>query len=317
MHITTESKIRYWLILFFKGALMGVADLVPGVSGGTIAFISGIYEELIESIASINLKSIKTLKNEGFYKFWCTINGSFILTIICGALFSIISFSRIVNYLLIEERILVWSFFFGLILASALHMLKQLSCLRLKELLSIVVGIAAISLISIAPTATSSEGFFILFFGGSLAVCAMILPGISGSFILLLLGIYPIIIAAIGEFQWNILLIFSLGCVFGLLTFSRILIALLRKYHSIFISTLIGFLLGSLTIVWPWKNTASSNISNADFEFIFSHQLLFPGEYTFLTEQDPLTYVAVSLMIAGFLVVFSIDFLAKRLTNKR
>ena len=316
MLIRTESKIISRLILFFKGALMGIADLVPGVSGGTIALISGIYEELIESIASINLRSIKILKKEGFYKFWCAINGSFILAVFSGALFSIIFFSRIVHYFLIEERILVWSFFFGLILASALYMIKQLSCLRLNELLGIITGIVVISLISIAPTAPSSEGFFVLFFGGSLAVCAMILPGISGSFILLLLGIYPIIIGAISQFQWNILLIFSLGCIFGLLAFSRILIILLRTYYSVFISTLIGFLLGSLIIVWPWKNSASLNASDTDSEFNLSYQLLFPTEYSFLTEQDPLTYAAVSLMILGFLVVFSIDFLAKRVTNK-
>ena len=259
---------------------------------------------------------IKILKKEGFYKFWCAINGSFILAVFSGALFSIIFFSRIVHYFLIEERILVWSFFFGLILASALYMIKQLSCLRLNELLGIITGIVVISLISIAPTAPSSEGFFVLFFGGSLAVCAMILPGISGSFILLLLGIYPIIIGAISQFQWNILLIFSLGCIFGLLAFSRILIILLRTYYSVFISTLIGFLLGSLIIVWPWKNSASLNASDTDSEFNLSYQLLFPTEYSFLTEQDPLTYAAVSLMILGFLVVFSIDFLAKRVTNK-
>lgn len=233
-----------------------------------------------------------------------------------GALFSIIFFSRIVHYFLIEERILVWSFFFGLILASALYMIKQLSCLRLNELLGIITGIVVILLISIAPTASSSEGFFVLFFGGSLAVCAMILPGISGSFILLLLGIYPIIIGAISQFQWNILLIFSLGCIFGLLAFSRILIILLRTYYSVFISTLIGFLLGSLMIVWPWKNSASLNAGDTDSEFNLSYQLLFPTEYSFLTEQNPLTYAAVSLMILGFLVVFSIDFLAKRVTNK-
>jgi len=316
MYTRTENKIRNRLTLFFKGALMGIADLVPGVSGGTIALISGIYEELIESIASINLRSIKILKKEGFYKFWCAINGSFILAVFSGALFSIIFFSRIVHYFLIEERILVWSFFFGLILASALYMIKQLSCLRLNELLGIITGIVVILLISIAPTASSSEGFFVLFFGGSLAVCAMILPGISGSFILLLLGIYPIIIGAISQFQWNILLIFSLGCIFGLLAFSRILIILLRTYYSVFISTLIGFLLGSLIIVWPWKNSASLNASDTDSEFNLSYQLLFPTEYSFLTEQDPLTYAAVSLMILGFLVVFSIDFLAKRVTNK-
>ncbi len=195
-------------------------------------------------------------------------------------------------------------------------MIKQLSCLRLNELLGIITGIVVISLISIAPTAPSSEGFFVLFFGGSLAVCAMILPGISGSFILLLLGIYPIIIGAISQFQWNILLIFSLGCIFGLLAFSRILIILLRTYYSVFISTLIGFLLGSLIIVWPWKNSVSLNASDTGSEFNLSYQLLSPKEYSFLTEQDPLTYAAVSLMILGFLVVFSIDFLAKRVTNK-
>jgi len=278
---------------------MGAADIVPGVSGGTIAFISGIYEELIESISSINIDSLRLLGEQEFSQFWKKINGNFILTLACGALFSIIFLSHLIHYLLIEETILVWSFFFGLILASASYILRQLESFNFKELAGLMVGIVIVVLISIAPRINSSDDLFVLFFGGSIAICAMILPGISGSFILLLLGIYPIVISAISQMQWGVLFVFGLGCMFGLLVFSRALTILLKTYYSLSISVLTGFLLGSLVIVWPWK-------------LPLSFQLMMPGDYLSQTGQDPQTYLAFSLMMFGFFTIIALEFFSEK-----
>jgi len=299
MQISIKSRIKYRLVLFFKGALMGAADIVPGVSGGTIAFISGIYEELIESISSINIDSLRLLGEQEFSQFWKKINGNFILTLACGALFSIIFLSHLIHYLLIEETILVWSFFFGLILASASYILRQLESFNFKELAGLMVGIVIVVLISIAPRINSSDDLFVLFFGGSIAICAMILPGISGSFILLLLGIYPIVISAISQMQWGVLFVFGLGCMFGLLVFSRALTILLKTYYSLSISVLTGFLLGSLVIVWPWK-------------LPLSFQLMMPGDYLSQTGQDPQTYLAFSLMMFGFFTIIALEFFSEK-----
>ncbi|MAD57734.1 MAG: hypothetical protein CMK44_04070 [Porticoccus sp.] len=314
MH-TNKNKIRYHLLLFLKGSLMGLADLIPGVSGGTIAFISGIYEELIESIASININAIKVLRSEGPFKFWSLINGNFLLTLVCGVLFSVILFSRLVYFLLIEEKILVSAFFFGLILASSIYILRDLTSLRYKEILGVISGFAVVLLVSMTPIVSVTDSFFVLFFGGSLAICAMILPGISGSLILLLLGIYPIVLGAIGQFQWNILLIFGLGCIFGLLVFSRILIVLLKAYRPIITSILTGFLFGSLAIVWPWRYPIDFNLSQNDVKFFSPYQLFFPDEFLLITEQSPQTFTVISLMVIGFLAVFAVGFISKKITR--
>ena len=191
------------------------------------------------------------------------------------------------------------SFFFGLILASASYILRQLESFNFKELAGLMVGIVIVVLISIAPRINSSDDLFVLFFGGSIAICAMILPGISGSFILLLLGIYPIVISAISQMQWGVLFVFGLGCMFGLLVFSRALTILLKTYYSLSISVLTGFLLGSLVIVWPWK-------------LPLSFQLMMPGDYLSQTGQDPQTYLAFSLMMFGFFTIIALEFFSEK-----
>ena len=312
MQISIKSRIKYRLVLFFKGALMGAADIFPGVSGGTIAFISGIYEELIESINSINIDSLRLLGKQEFSQFWKKINGNFILTLACGALFSISFLSHLIYYLLAEETILVWSFFFGLILASASYILRQLESFNFKELVGLTVGIVIVVLISIAPRINSSDDLLVLFFGGSIAICAMILPGISGSFILLLLGIYPIVISAISQMQWDVLFVFGSGCMFGLLVFSRALTILLKTYYSLSISVLTGFLLGSLVIVWPWKNVVKSISTDMDSKLFFPSQLLMPGGYLSKTGQDPQTYLAFSLIMFGFFTIVALEFFSEK-----
>ena len=215
------DKIKHWLLLFLKGMAMGAADVVPGVSGGTIAFISGIYEELLDSIRSVNLQALKVLKNEGPAKFWQVINGNFLLILFSGIIFSIASLAKLVSYLLAEQPILIWSFFFGLIVASIIYIFRQLPHLRWQEWVGLWIGTIVALGVSFAPRMQGTDDLFALFCAGAVAICAMILPGVSGSFILLLLGVYPIIIGAVSDFNTQILLVFILGCGCGLMAFSR------------------------------------------------------------------------------------------------
>jgi len=291
---------------------MGAADIVPGISGGTVALITGIYTELLESISSINLHSLKVLKAQGFFKFWEKVNGNFLLSLFCGILFSVVSFSHVINYLLATESILIWSFFFGLILASAGYIIRHLPYFCYKESIGLLVGVVAVVAISVVPKMYVPDDLFILFWGGAIAVCAMILPGISGSFILLLLGIYPIVISAISQLQWSVLLIFISGCIFGLLVFSRMLSALLRAYYSVTMATLVGFVLGSLIVVWPWRDAVGVTLTYAGIEFIWPHRLLIPVDFLAATGQDPQSFSAFSCMMLGLVAVMALDFFGRQ-----
>ena len=291
---------------------MGAADIVPGVSGGTIAFISGIYEELVDSIGAFSISSLKILKNKGFFYFWKRVNGNFLLTLGCGILFSVAFLSRAISHLLTTEPILIWSFFFGLILASIGYILRQIPHFRCRELTGLLIGTAIVIIISMIPKMDVSHDPFVLFLAGSIAVCAMILPGISGSFILLLLGIYPVVIDAISDLQWNILITFSLGCIFGILAFSRILASLLKTYYALTISCLTGFLIGSLLVIWPWKvsvGTASAGIRN---NFTWPYQLMMPGDFMSTVGQNPQTYAAIGCMLLGFSAVIALEFFGRQ-----
>ena len=291
---------------------MGAADIVPGISGGTVALITGIYTELLESISSINLHSLKVLKAQGFFKFWEKVNGNFLLSLFCGILFSVVSFSHVINYLLATESILIWSFFFGLILASAGYIIRHLPYFCYKESIGLLTGVVVVVAISVVPKMYVPDDLFILFWGGAIAVCAMILPGISGSFILLLLGIYPIVISAISQLQWSVLLIFISGCIFGLLVFSRMLSALLRAYYSVTMATLVGFVLGSLIVVWPWRDAVGVTLTYAGIEFIWPHRLLIPVDFLAATGQDPQSFSAFSCMMLGLVAVMALDFFGRQ-----
>ncbi|WP_339642114.1 DUF368 domain-containing protein [uncultured Porticoccus sp.] len=307
---------KHWLLLFLKGMAMGAADVVPGVSGGTIAFISGIYEDLLDSIRSINLHSLKLLKNEGPAAFWRAINGNFLLALFSGILLSIASFASLVSHLLASQPILVWSFFFGLIVASIVYIFRQLPRLRWQEWTFLWLGTLMALGVSLAPPIQGSTDWLMVFMAGTVAICAMILPGVSGSFILLLLGMYPVMIDAISGFQWQIILIFMLGCVTGLMVFSRFLSWLLRHYHSCTIALLTGFLLGSLYIVWPWRETLEVIIDSRGRETILSSRLLLPAEFARVTGLDPKTLMATLCMFAGLLLVLGLEYLGGQQRKK-
>ena len=294
-----------YLKVSFKGMAMGAADVVPGVSGGTIAFISGIYEELISTISGVNPSLLTTWKEEGFSSMWKEFNGNFLLALFSGILFSIFTLMRLANYLLDNHPVLIWSFFFGLVLASIWFVAKQIPKWNFKIVLALVIGAAvAFYIVSLPPLGANSSYWF-LFLAGAIAVCAMILPGISGAFILVLLGAYKSVTEAAHDFDLKTLGIVGLGAIFGLLSFSRVLKWLFVHYSSITLAVLTGFIAGSLNKIWPWKKVLEKAIYG-DKEVVLREASVLPWNF----EGDPQTLWAIILMIAGFLLILVLELVA-------
>ncbi len=250
-----QRGAKDYIGLIFRGIGMGAADVVPGVSGGTIAFIVGIYEELISSIKSINIASLKLLFTLRFKEFFKAINGGFLLSVMIGIALSIISLARIITYLLEEHPILIWSLFLGLIVASVRSVARGVECWSVSSVVSFVVGGAIAAYITMATPASTPESLPFIFLCGAVAICAMILPGISGSFILLLMGKYHFVMEAIKGFDITIIATFGAGAAIGIVLFSNILSMLFRRYHDATTALLAGFMVGSLGKVWPWKES--------------------------------------------------------------
>ncbi len=291
-----------YLVVALKGMAMGAADVVPGVSGGTIAFISGIYEELIDSINSINLDAFRTLLKKGIAPAWKQINGNFLFSLILGILISFFTLMRFVKWMLENYPILLWAFFFGLVLASIFFVGKQIKKWTVGAIVSFLGGaFIAYYITTLPPLAASSNSFF-LFLAGALAICAMILPGISGAFILVLLGAYQTVSEATHDFDFKTLAVLAGGAVFGLLSFSRILKWLFRHYENITLALLTGFILGSLNKIWPWKEVLESQLIG-DKEIVIKEQSISP----FAFEGDNYFTMAVVLAITGFLTIFILE----------
>jgi putative membrane protein len=298
--------MKKYFILVLKGMGMGAADVVPGVSGGTIAFITGIYEELVESIKSISSKSVKILVKEGFGAFWRSINGNFLLAIITGIAISIFSLARFLRHILENYPELIWSFFFGLIVASAIYVAKTIKIWKTATVLTLLAGIAVAYLITELTPAETTEAWWFVFLSGSIAICAMILPGISGSFILLLLGKYTYIIGAVSEFKIGIIAIFLSGAVVGIIAFSNLLSWLLKKFHYQTIALLAGFMIGSLNKVWPWKNTVETFIDRQGELRPLLEKNVLPHAY----EGEPYLLPAIVCAVVGFALIFVIERIA-------
>ena len=282
---------------------MGAADAVPGVSGGTIAFISGIYEELINTISNINLSLFKTLKNEGFSVFWNKLNGNFIVALLSGILISYMSFMRLAKYLIENHPILIWSFFFGLIVASIFFVGKQIKKWNIPILIGLIIGSWAAYYITTLPSMAGNEHPLFLFFAGALAICAMILPGISGSFILVVIGAYKTLSDALHDFDFKRITIFALGALFGLLGFSHVLKWLFKHYYNITLALLTGFIFGSLNKIWPWKEVLVWNETSKGKLVPFLEKSILPTEY----DGDPQVVFAICLMVIGFLTIFILE----------
>jgi putative membrane protein len=289
--------------LFFKGIAMGAADVVPGVSGGTIAFITGIYEELINSIKGIHFGLLGIWKREGFKAFWQALNGRFLVTLFLGIGVSIASLASLMKFLLENYEVLVWAFFFGLILASALVIGKKVDRSKPLNFVGLIIGTAiGFSITVLSPANTPDTNTFI-FFSGAIAICAMILPGISGSFILLLLGKYVFIITGLTTLDFRVIGFFAAGAIVGLLSFSRVLSWLFTNYHQLTISLLTGIMIGSLNKVWPWKQTIETTINRHGEEIPLIQKNVLPGAFS----GEPFLITCTGLALVGFFAVLVLE----------
>lgn len=287
----------------FKGMCMGAADVIPGVSGGTIAFIMGIYAELLDSIKSVNGEALKLLLKGKIGAFWKHINGTFLASLFTGILISVFSIAKLMKYLLEFHPVPLWSFFFGLILASAVYILKGLDKWSIRNIISLLVGVAIGAFICLASPGQTPDALWFIFLSGAIAICAMILPGISGSFILLLLGKYAFVMEAVSTLNIPVLVVFAAGACIGIVCFSHFLSWLLKKFYMLTIALLSGFMIGSLLKVWPWK------VPGAQEGFDYP---ALPGTFEQVTGADPQLFMSIGFMVLGLAIVLLIEFMASK-----
>ena len=292
--------MRHYFILFLKGLAMGVANVIPGVSGGTIALITEIYEELINSLKSFDLKALKLLISFDFRGFIKYTNLYFLLAVFGGSVASVFSIANLFKFLFANYPILIWAFFFGLILASVYFVGKRIKRWKLPSIIALIIGTAvAISLSFITP-ATENSNLFFVFICGIVGISGMMLPGLSGSFILILMGNYELLmVTAITELNY-LLAIFIIGSAVGLISFSHALAWVLKHYKDATLALLTGFILGSLNIIWPWKKIAESMNINGK-EKVLAYHWYFPN----ITEQN--TLIAFALIVFGIVVVWALE----------
>jgi len=321
-----QRNLLQYLLITAKGMAMGAADVVPGVSGGTIAFISGIYEELIETINSLDFGFFKTWKTNGFSKAWKKYNLSFLLALGVGVIVSILSLARLIIWLLEHHPIAVWAFFFGLVVASILYVGVQVTQWRFATILALVLASAASYLITIGEPITTPDNNWFLFFAGFIAIIAMILPGISGAFILLLLGAYTNVMGIVTQLGDGIigtntdilleaslkLLIFALGAVTGLKVFSKVLNWMFTHKKNLILAILTGFMIGALNKIWPWKKVLEYRINSSGEEIPFLEQSILPNNFN----GDPQVINAVLFAVLGFLTIFLLERIAVKKDSK-
>lgn len=301
-----RNFLNYFFITL-KGIAMGAADVVPGVSGGTIAFISGIYEELIDSINNINLSLFKTFKQEGFNAFWKQANGNFLVALFLGIFISVITLAKGISWLLLNQPILLWSFFFGLVVASIFFVGKSIEKWNISAVIMLIIGAAVAYYITTLPTSENTDSLPFLFLSGALAICAMILPGISGAFILVLLGSYKVILDAVHERDLKIVATVGLGAIFGLLSFAKLLKWMFTHYKDLTLAVLTGFILGSLNKIWPWKIVLETKVFGDKIIPVVEENIS-PFSYA----GDNQLLLAVVLALIGFSLIFILEKLASK-----
>tara|TARA_B110000091_G_scaffold211704_1_gene256856 strand:- start:809 stop:1732 length:924 start_codon:yes stop_codon:yes gene_type:complete len=300
-------KLQDYFVIGLKGMAMGAADVVPGVSGGTIAFISGIYEELLSTISNVNLNLLKTLKISGIKAAWKQLNGSFLTALFLGIFVSIVTLAKAIKHLLENQPILLWSFFFGLVLASSIYIARQITNWNFKAFSILILGaVLAYFITTLNPLVLANSSSLFLFLAGAIAICAMILPGISGSFILVLLGAYKPVLEAVNNRDFKTILIFMAGAVVGLLTFSRVLKWLFKNHKNQTLAVLTGFIIGSLNKIWPWKETLTWRINSHGEEVPFNQQSISPFSFG----EDPQLMMAIAFSILGFVLILGMEKLA-------
>lgn len=305
--------MKKYFLLYAKGLAMGAADVVPGVSGGTIAFISGIYDELLRSIARVPEATLSLLRGR-IRDAWQMANATFLLVLLCGIMTSILSFARLITYLMAQHPIPLWSLFFGLILVSTYVVGREIGRWNWTRVLSFVLGLAFAYWITVAAPMQWGSDLPALFLAGAIAICAMILPGISGSFILLLLGLYSVVLGAVKELDLLVLAVFASGCLVGILSFARLLSWLLSRWRDLSLAFLTGLMLGSLNKVWPWKEVVCWRLDSKGEQVPLLESNLLPGQFADISGQDPQLLLAVVLAVGGIALVLGLEWLASRLS---
>lgn len=305
-----------YALLALKGCAMGMADVVPGVSGGTIAFISGIYEELIASIRSVDLTALGLLSRLRLRELWRHVNGNFLFSVLLGIGVAIFSLARLMTYLLAHHPIAIWSFFFGLIVASALLVSHDVKRWHTGPVVALMAGTLLAYWITVVSPAQTPDTWWFILLSGAVAICAMILPGISGAFILLLMGKYQFIMQAVGEFKIGVIALFATGAVVGIISFSHLLSWLLRRYHDQTIALLMGFMLGSLNKVWPWKKVLETYTDSRGGVHSLIERNVLPGTFADLTGMESQVWQAAALAVAGFLLIYLIERIGRRLSRR-
>jgi putative membrane protein len=318
----SQGRTSFSLIL--KGMAMGIAEVIPGVSGGTIAFITGIYERLINAIKAVGPGLFTTFKQDGVKGVWSALDGNFLLFLVGGMVGGVVIGVLGVTSLIESQSEILWAFFFGLIIASSIYIAKQISNWSITEIIALILGaVFAYAICTLSPAEGSNNPLFIILCG-AIAISALILPGISGSFILLILGMYAVIIPnlknALTTFEWDsiqILLLFGSGCLIGLMTFSRVLSWTFKNYKNVTLATMTGFILGSLSKIWPWRNPQiwqdDAGLRFTDIGGMASAEV---AELKVLVEEnvmptaydgDPKVMFVVIAMVVGFALVFVLE----------
>jgi putative membrane protein len=303
--------MKKYFLLYVKGIAMGAADVVPGVSGGTVAFITGIYDELLRSIASVPV-ALGLLLRGRIVEAWKAANATFLLVLLLGILTSVLSLARLITYLLVEQPIPVWSFFFGLILVSTHLVVREVQRWNWTRVVSLVLGVAFAYWITVASPLQLGHDPLSLFCAGAIAICAMILPGISGSFILVLLGLYSFVLTAVKGLDISVLLIFASGCLVGIISFAGFLRWLLARWRDLTLAFLTGLMIGSLNKIWPWKQTLTWRTDSHGEQVPLLQANLWPASFADISGQDPQLLLAVALAISGIVLVLGLEWLAGR-----
>jgi putative membrane protein len=309
-------SLKDYILLYIKGIAMGSAGVIPGVSGGTVAFLTGIYDELLRSITAIDTEALKLLTRLEFAAFWKKVNGNFLLVLVVGIVTGLLSLAKLTMYLLRHHPISIRSFFFGLILISAPFMFREIKKWSPLAVLSFIIGVAIAYSITVLSPIQSPDSIGFVFFAGALAICAMVLPGVSGVFILLLIGKYQFIVTSLMNFDILVILAFIMGCLAGILSFSRFLLWILDNYHSATVALLTGFMVGSLNKVWPWREVLEYVTSSKGEQVPVFDKSVLPWHFMATTNKDPQVFQAILMMALGVFIVVLLEKIATRLKTK-
>jgi len=306
------SRRHHPVTIFLRGMAMGAADIVPGVSGGTIAFITGIYFRLLEAISAVPSAVFRQLLKGNLRAFWQAVDGNFLVLLLAGIITSIATLASLITWLLAEHPILIWSFFFGLILASVWHIGWQVRRFVPGLLVPLLAGIVIAWWVTTLPASEVAPTGMAFLGAGALAICAMILPGVSGSFLLLIIGMYGPVLAAVKSFDVGLLALFLAGCGIGLLSAAKLITLAFRHFHDTVLALLTGFMVGALAKVWPWQETLSWRTNRAGEQVPLSQTPVTPETWSVLYNQDPMVLPALLVALLGLALVLVLDIVGRR-----